>query len=95
MLTADAMTIRAGLRLVLTNDPKFSTLWHQKVPRNQQSSLSVGAMLKMGGSEIRGAFRRVIATATDDEGRQILNKTLVLYAQGYARKLEMDRARKR
>ena len=95
MLTADAMTIRAGLRLVLTNDIKFSTLWPQKVPRTQQSSLSVGSMLTMGRSDIQGAFRRVLATTTDDEDRQILNKTLVLYSQGFARKAELQRARRR
>jgi hypothetical protein len=94
-MTADAMTIRAGLRLVLGNDLEFSTLWPQKIPRNQQSSLSIGCLLSIRGIEIRSAFGRVLATTTDDEDRQILNKTLVLYAQAYARKLELKRARNR
>jgi hypothetical protein len=94
-MTADAVTIRDGLRLVLTNDLEFSTLWPQKVPRTKQSSLSMGSLMAIRGIEIRGAFGRVLATTTVDADRQILNKTLVLYAQELARRAELQRARYR
>ena len=93
-MTADAMTVRAGLRLVLGNDLKFSNLWNQKLHRSRQSSLSLGSMLTVGGREIRGAFGRVLATQTEDEDKQILKKTLVLYAQQHARNAELQRARR-
>ena len=94
-MTADAMTVRAGLRLVLGNDLEFSNLWNQKLHRSRQSSLSLGSMVKIRACEIRGAFGRVLATQTEDEDKQILKKTLVLYAQEHARNAELKRARSR
>ena len=66
-MTADAMTIRDGVRLVLTNDLEFSSLWLKKVPRHQQLSLSVSTMLSFSGNDVRSAFERVLVTTTDDQ----------------------------
>ena len=57
-------------------------------------------LLQMGGKAVRGAFGRILVTTTDDADRtttddadrQIFNETLVLYAQGCARRSERDRA---
>jgi hypothetical protein len=91
-MTADAMTIRDGVRLVLTNDLEFSSLWHKKVPRQMQSSLGVSALLQVSRIDVRSAFGRVLVTTADEADRQILNKTLVLYEQGSAHRSEQQRA---
>ena len=97
-MTTDAMTARDGVRLVLTNDLEFSSLWHKKVPRQMQSSLGVSAMLQVSRIDVQSAFGRVLVTTADEADRQILNKTLVLYEQDsclIARRLEAQRARRR